>query len=300
MKKIIASSLAALAFSGPLFGAAWNYQDGDVLLIFRESGFNTVEFDLGNINQFLNQPVGSPSTVTGWDLSLVTNTFGVDLTGVSVVLLATTSPTNAHPTAWLSGVEPNTTAYNVSPSKWRAQLYSLINAVGTRPVIYQAPSAGAAAYSLSPTYVAAYDNIVSAGGQNSVALPVLGGNSPFRVEQLIPGSFVLWGVQPSTASPKPADTLVGTFSIDTNGLLTFVAGPPPPSILNIFRADQATAVTFKTLIGGNYGLVATNVLGAAISAWPEVTAAISGDGGVHTLTHTNEEANGFYGVVRSP
>jgi hypothetical protein len=34
------------------------YQDGDVLLIFRENGFDDVEFDLGNISQFLNQPNG--------------------------------------------------------------------------------------------------------------------------------------------------------------------------------------------------------------------------------------------------
>jgi hypothetical protein len=298
MKKIL--TLAALAALAALPAHAWPYQDGDALLIFRESGFNDVEFDLGAVGQFLTQTNGYTTTVTNWDLGLVTSTFGADLTGVSVILLATTSSTNASPVAWLSGVDPNTTAYNVTGSQWHSQLYSTINSIGTRPLIYQAPTAGASSYSLSPTYVAAYDNIVSAGGQYTAFLPYLGGNSPFVVERVIPGSFEFWGIQPSTSTPKPADALIGTFAISAAGALTFVAGPPPSKITGITRAGGASAVAFSTEVGGNYWLTYTNQLGGPSSAWPVVGGPVSGTGSSQSLNHTGSDSNGFYRVVRTP
>jgi hypothetical protein len=51
-----------------------------VLLVFRQ-GSQNVEFDLGSVTNFLGKTNGYTTTVTGWDLSLVTSTFG-SLTGV--------------------------------------------------------------------------------------------------------------------------------------------------------------------------------------------------------------------------
>ena len=300
MKTIFQIGVASLTLLGAPLAHAWPYQDGDALLIFRESGLNDVEFDLGSVSQFLNKPAGFTTNVTGWDLSLVTSTFGSDLTGVSVVLVATTSSTNANPTAWLSGVEPITTAYNVTPSSWHYQLNSIINSIGTRPLIYGAPVAGTASYSLDPTYVAAYDNIVSGGGQYTTGLPLFGGNSPFQVELVIPGSFELWGIQPSTANPKPADTLVGSFTIGANGTLKFVAGPPPSNIVGITRSAGVNTVTYSTKVGGNYWLTYTNQLTGPPSSWPVVSGPLQGDGLNDSLSHANAAGTGFYGVVRTP
>jgi hypothetical protein len=292
-----ASGLTALA------AGAWPYQDGDVLLIFRESGYNDVEFDLGNVSQFLNQANGSSAAVTNFDLTLVTNTFGGDLTGVSVILAATESWTNITKTAWLSGPLPNTTAYAVTPSAWQASLWSIIDSIGTRPVTYKVPPAGDSSYSIDPggTYaVASYDNIVSADGVSTASLSKFGGNAPFTVEQQVPGSFEFWGIQPSTSQPKPPDSLVGTFTITANGALTFVAGPPPSTILNLAVSEGVSAVTFTTAIGGEYWLATTNQLGAPVSQWPVVSGPIAGDGRNDSLTQTNLAGNGFYSVIRTP
>jgi hypothetical protein len=305
MKRILQLSASILTLWACAAPAAWNYQDGDALLIFRESGFDDVEFDIGSINQFLNQTNGYTASVTGWDPSLVTNTFGADLTGVSVIVAATTSWTNAEKTAWLSSSLPNTTAYDVTPSVWQEDLWSVIDSIGTRPVIYEVPPAGASAYSIDPggSYrVASYDQIVDGNGVNAESLAELGGNAPFIVQQVIPGSFVLWDIQPSTANPKPAESLVGSFIVTTNGALTFVAGPPPSTILGITHSPEGvTGVTFTTTVSGNYWLAYTNQLGAPVSSWPVVAGPLPGDGFNDTLNHTiTTDTAGFYEVIRSP
>ena len=230
MRKIFQLSVAALALWAYAARAAWNYQDGDVLLIFRESGFNDVEFDIGRVNQCVKQCTGYTTAVTAWNLPLVTNTFGADLTGVRVLVAATTSWTNVNKTSWLSVSLPNTTAYNVTPSVWQQDLWSVIDSIGTRPITYAVPISSASAYSIDPGgsfRVASYDQIVDGNGVNAASLAELGGNAPFIVEQTIPGTFLLWGIQPSAANPKPADALVGSFTITADGTLTFAAGPPP-------------------------------------------------------------------------
>jgi hypothetical protein len=184
-------------------------------------------------------------------------------------------------------------------------LWSVIDSIGTRPVIYSVPSSSSSSYSIDPggSYrVASYDQIVDGNGVNAESLPEFGGNAPFIVEQTIPGTFLLWGIQPSQANPKPADALVGSFTITADGTLTFVAGPPGSSILGIARsADGVTGVTFSTTVSGHYWLAYTNQLGAPASQWPIVSGPLSGDGFNDTLNHTNvTDAAGFYQVVRSP
>jgi hypothetical protein len=301
MKKILGLAVFGLAAAAAHGG--WAYQDGDVLLIFRERGFNDVEFDLGSINQFLGQPNGTTTVVTNWDVALVTNVFAPDLTGVSVITAATESWTNSSKIAWLSGPLPNTTAYNVTPSAWQSGLWSIIDSIGTRPVTYGIPQAEGTAYSIDPGgpyAIASYDNIVSSDGAHISSISKFGGNSPFIVETQIPGSFEFWGIQPSTGVPKPADGLVGTFTVTASGTLTFVAGPPPPVISGLNVTSGISTVSFATVIGGQYWLAATNVLGAPISQWPLVSGPIPGNGNNTSLTQTNENANTFYSVVIVP
>src|SRR5262249_46425527 len=112
--------------------------------------FNDVEFNLGDIGQFLNHTNGYTISVTNWDQSLATNTFGADLSGVSIVLVATSSWTNANHISWLSSARPNSTAYNVTPSTWQSGLWSTINSLGTRPLTYLVPTAGTSSYSIDP------------------------------------------------------------------------------------------------------------------------------------------------------
>jgi len=279
-----------------------------VLLIFRESGFNDVEFDLGDVGQFLGKSDGYTTRLTGWDSGLATNVFGSDLAGVSVILAATTSDSAASPAAWLSSGDPSAAPSDFSFPTWRANLYSVINSIGTRPLTYLVPASGTSAYSVDPsgTYrLASYDYIVSGGGLNGGAIPQFGGYVAFKVEQTIPGAFGFWQIVPSSASPRPASTYVGTFSIDATGSLSFTSGPvinaTPPHITAITRAGNLDTVSFTTAPGGNYYLLYTNSIAAgAPGLWPVVSGPISGNGANQSLTHTAADAAGFYSVQRTP
>ena len=310
MKTLIPYFAAALGLlvAAPS-GGAWTYSDGDVLLIFRD-GVHDVEFDLGSVNQFLGRANGTSWVVSNWNVALVTNTFGADLTasgaGVKVLLVAATAPSSPNSTAWLTGAEPNTTAYSPSPSGW-GNLYGTINSIGISPPIYNVPT-----NSTSQSYVigaigsgsvgrykyASYDYIVSGGTYNNIS--TLGGNAGFTVEQSIPGTLEFWGVQSTAALPTPPDTLLGTFTISADGSLTFTAGPPPSTILGIRSAGGTNTVSFTTEVGGNYWLAYTNVLNAAAATWPLVSGPLAGDGNNNSLAHTAATPAGFYRVVRAP
>jgi hypothetical protein len=300
MKKLLQLNLLALTLLATPLARAWTYNDQDVLLVFRESGFNNVEFDIGNISQFLNKPNGYTAPVTDWDLNLVTNTFGSDLTGVSVIVAGTTSSSGSSRASWLSSANPTAVPHDLTPSGWQSDLWSIINAIGTKPVLLLLPTAGASAYSIDPSgtlRVASYDYIVSPNGNS---IPQFGGHATFTVEKTIPGSFGFWQIEPTSTNPKPEATFIGSFTIDAGGTLTFTAGPPPSNILGITRSGGVSTVTFSTSAGGNYWLLYTNTLSGPVSSWLVVDGPVGGDSNNKSLTHTTADSKGFYTVQRTP
>ena len=298
MKKIFQITHAGLALlaAPPARGGA-TYQDGDVLLIFRQTGLNDVEYDIGNISQFTNLPTGTAKAVTGWDPAAATGVFGSDLTGVSLIVAASTGLTNAQQTAWLSSGDPAAVISDVTPSTWRGNLWSIISSVGNLPGIYL-PTLSFP-YSLSPGNVASYDHIVSSGGLNTFNIPQLGGNSSFTVEQVIPGLFGFWAIQPHS-NPQPSATQLGNFYIDASGNLTFIVGPTEPVITGVTRVGNVNTVTFTTLAIGSYSLAYSPTLESPISTWSVVSGPVSGNGSNQSLSHTTAGSGGFYGVVFTP
>ena len=307
MKKIILSSLALLALLATPLARAWSYHDGDLLLVFRANQHNDIEYDLGSVSNLLGHANGYATTITGWDASLVTTEFGSDLTGVAVILAATTSSTDANPTAWISSADPNRNAYNVGTAAWTANLHGTINSIGIRPENpFDVPAAVATptnAYSIGPFDPqlggASYDDIVSGGNFKSIA--TWAGKAPFStvpVEQAIPGSFDFWAVQTTSIYPNsPPDTLIGTFTITTNGVLTFVAGPRAPAITGVSRSGNVSTIQFTTTVGNAYSVAYTNTLGGT-GPWPVDGTTLVGNGGVNTLNHTNSgDAAEFYRVI---
>lgn len=297
MKKIILLTLALLALQATPQARAWGYKDGDLLLVFRNSSHNNVEYDLGSVSNFLGYANGYTTTVTGWDTSVATTEFGADLTGVKVILLATTSPANPTPTAWVSSTEPNTTAYNGSQSDWDA-LYGAINGIGSRPIYpFNLPATGSPtnAYVISPSSGASYDYTV--GGALGLGIPKLGGYAKFTVEQAIPGSLDFWAVQPSAIYPNPPpDKLIGTFTIAANGVLTFIAGPRAANITEVTHFGNVSAIKFTTTVGNTYSLGYTNTLGGAVATWPVDVNTLVGDGRINTINHTNPSSVEFYNI----
>jgi hypothetical protein len=305
MKKIFQLTMAGLASLAALAtpsARAWTYQDSDVLLIFRgNSPQDDVEFDIGNVSQFLNHPNGYTTAVTGWDPSLVVSTLG-QVSNASVVLTATTSSS-----AWLSSSPSVASVSDVTASTFLGDLYDIIDAIGTRPTSYD-EAAETNAYviqesgGISPnSSLGSYDYIVSSGGVNEANIAQFGGNVPFDVQGVAATTLGFWQIQPTNAIPKPSATYVGTFVININGSLTFTAGPLGPTIAGITRSGSVSTVSFGTLSIGNYSLVHTNALGAPISTWQVVSGPVAGTGGTRSLNHTNStDKAGFYGVVRSP
>ncbi|HTR40629.1 MAG TPA: hypothetical protein VMH87_03360 [Pseudomonadales bacterium] len=300
MKKIILPAIFLLALLAAPLARAWSYNDGDLLLIFRETGFNDIEYNLGSVSNLLGHANGYTTTITGWNPSPVTSQFGSDLTGVSVILVAVTSATNATPTAWLSSPDPNTTAYNVGA--WSQNLHSIISAVANRPItspysytLKPVAVTPTNAFSISVSSGASYDSIVSGG--TFANIPNLGGHSPFTVEQVIPGSFDFWAVQPTSVYPNPPpDQLVGTFTITAGGVLTFVSGPRQSTITGVNHSSNVSSVQFTTTVGNHYSVAYTNQLGGN-TAWPVDAATIIGDGNIDTINHTNNNGGvEFYRV----
>ena len=219
MKKIILTLFAAATLLSAPPARAWIYNDGDVLLVFRKSA-QDIEYDIGSVTNFLGHTNGYTTAVSNWDPTQVTGNVG-SFTGAKVVLLATGQ------TNYLSSPEPNTTAYNVGPQV-ADTLHSIISAIGTGPLIPLAiPSNGPNAYVIDSggLYAASsYDSIVSGGHFNGIAQ--LGGNAPFTVEQALPASLDFWQIQSSSVYPNPPpDKLIGVFTVATNSVITFVAGP---------------------------------------------------------------------------
>jgi hypothetical protein len=293
MKSILLITLAALALLAAPLARAWTYNDGDVLLVFRK-GSQNIEFDLGSVSNYLGKTNGYTTTVSGWNLGLVTSTFGTLDSNVKVVLLATT-PTGA--TNWLSSAEPNTTAYNIGSSE-ADTLRGIISAVGTRPLYPIAiPTAGTNAYSIDTggQYAgSSYDSVVSGGHFSGIAK--LGGNAPFTVEQAIPGLLDFWQIETTASATAPPDKLIGTFTITTGGVLAFVAGPRAATITSTSHAGNVSTFKFTTTVGNTYAVAYTNRLGGAPATWPVDATTLVGNGKVNTLNRTNSSDVEFYRI----
>jgi hypothetical protein len=270
MKKTLQLTMAALAWLAMLAtpsAKAWTYQNGDVLLIFRgTSPQDDVEFDIGSVNQFLNQANGYTASVTGWDPSLVVSTLG-QVSNANVILAATTSSS-----AWLSSSANVTSVSDVTASTFLGNYYDVINAIGTRPTSDDA-AVESNAYVIQETggvspnsSLGSYYYIVTGGGVNTAGVAQLGG-VPFLVQGAAPATLGFWQIQPTNEIPKPAATYVGTFTIDGSGDLTFVAGPlqqasesPQIHLLNgptFVNNGQATPVNFGSVLQNQAGQTLT-------------------------------------------
>jgi hypothetical protein len=297
MKKLIPLSIALLALLAAPLARAWSYSDGDLLLVFSGSSGNNiydVEYDLGSVSNLLGHTNGYTTTITGWNSSLVTGQFGTDLTGVNVILAAATSVSSPTPTAWVTSTDPNVYAYNPGGAGLTS-VHGVVNAVGYKPAnFYYLPAAAGTptnAYVINATtgssVGAAYDYIVTGGRGASAS--TWDGIAPFSgvpVDQTIPGSFDFWQVGKNYGAP---DQLIGIFTITANGVLTFTAGPPQPTITAVSHSGTVSTLQFTTEVGNQYSVTYTNQLGGS-GAWPVDPNTLTGDGNIDTLSHTNNSS----------
>ena len=218
MKRMILTAALVGAAISPS-AQAFTYADGDVLLAFRELGYNDVVFNLGSVSQFLGLPSGAVKTVTNWNATLTLANFGDTLDGASFAVLAVSAPQATASRSWLSDSDTATPTH-VTYSKWSTQ-HGAVAGVG-KDAVAMLPAASTA-YVRDPGSSHSYTYIVGGGGSYDVT--TLGGASAFPVEADILGDGAtarFFEIKADNSSAIPQQ--VGTFSITADGQLTFTAG----------------------------------------------------------------------------
>ena len=277
--------------------SAFNYTNSDVLLVFRKDNFNDVEFDLGSVSNFLGKVNGTVIPVTNWSLQTVTNNFNHSLLNVKFLLAAVTASDDPLRRAWLTDASSSDTPTDQSGSRL-TQIYSKISEVGGEATAATFTNSSQV-YITNASAVTSYSYIASGGGQLDAS--TLGGAAPFPIEIENPAANRFIELKASNVSPKPAATIVGTFSLTSAGVLTFTAGPPVTAltqshIQSIARSGSLNTVTFSTTSGANYRLRYTTNLVSGASIWTILPTSIAGDGSNKTLTDTTSDPRRFYVV----
>ena len=217
MKLLLAAALAALPFAPT---QAFTYRDGDLLLVFRQDGYNDVVFNLGSVTNFTGLASGTVKPLTNWSAALALENFDGTLDGSKFVVVAASAPQGTASKSWLTDADDAGAPTHVTYSKWSLQ-YSAIAAVG-RQAAEIAP-AGTNAYVRDPDDAHSYTYIVSQGGNLDAGS--LGGASAFPVEQDITGAGAtmrFFEIQANKAATVPRQ--VGSFTVSAEGALTFTAG----------------------------------------------------------------------------
>jgi hypothetical protein len=298
----IINLLAAISILGfAPFAQAFTYNPGDVLLVFRSPGLNDVEFNLGNVSQFLNQTNGYKVAVTGWSPSVVNANYPLNGGNVQFAVLASTSVSDPNPNSWVSDAQPSISVSDVTASRWSGGLAGQITAVGNGAAADPTAPGNTNYDVIVPTSHYSFDNITSNNGLSPGEIPYLGGASgiPFQVTGVVPATVLFYQISPSSATPKPAGILVGSFTLDGNGNLTFQTGPllDATTITSITNNGGPVAVTFNTKSTVKYRLRYTTDLTIPRSAWTILPNPVAGDGNPQVLyDNTALDAARYYAV----
>lgn len=277
---------------------AFTYSNTDLLLIFREDGFNDVEFNIGSVSNFLGKASGTTITVNNWNFNQVRGNFNNSnsLSGVKFLLIATTSSTDSPRRSWLTDANAGGTPTDVSGSKM-STLHGKIDLVAQQAQANTVTN-NVQVYIVPPADSSSYTSTASEGGTLDPA--TMGGSAPFPVESEIPATNRFFELKVSNLSVKPAAVQVGSFALTSAGVLTFTAGSlaplQRPQIVANARTGNQQSVSFTTVTGGNYRLRYINTLNSSVATWTALPTVIAGNGSTRTLTDTSADAVRFYAV----
>lgn len=269
---------------------AFTYTDGDLLLVFRKSTFNDVEFNLGTVSNYLNKANGTVLTVTNFRLSAVTANFNNNLNGVTISLVAATTPTDTLRRAWVTDPDTNSVRFDITGSRQSA-IWSKVNGVGAQAV--NADSSVTNEYIINPSASSAYTYIVSTAGGNDPA--TLSGAVLFSVDSTVPSPLRFFELKVSAVTPKPDALQVGTFNITVGGVLTFTAGSGGGGGSAPVITSDPTNVT---VFAGGVAAFSVGATGATGYQWQFNSANIFGaTSSSYSLTAHSTNAGGYRAIV---
>lgn len=293
--------ISALQFVSPAH--AFNYTNGDALLVFRSVGLDDVEFDLGNVSQFLNHTNGYTFAVTNWSAAVVSSNYALNGGNVQFAVLATTSIADPNPASWVSDAQPLVAAPDVTPSKWSSGLAGIISAVGNGAQNDPLTPANVNYDVLIPASKYAFDYIASNNGNSPGEIPYLGGGGgiQFQVTGAAPGAALFYQISPTSVTPKPPGTLIGSFTLNTNAVLTFQAGPllDAATITSVSDPAGTVAVTFNSKAAVKYCLRYSTNLALPLSSWTILTNSVAGSGNPQVLYDATATDNSRFYTVES-
>jgi hypothetical protein len=302
---------AGFAASEIMAGTLTNYTSGDVLLCFHK-GTKDMVVDIGSVTALTSLSPNQRITISQYTTTQL-NQLG-DYNGL-----------NWSAFTWLSDhtlfVTSPRSSLDVQTSPW------LANSVGNQQLVdgrmANVPVGSASFRSHSPngnnSSMAVIESSTTSGNANytsgtSYTTALLGAYGGFfnglfqgNPEIATAGDFTDVGpvVRSDFYSMAPTDgyaegTWLGYFEFATNGVMTYVAYPStPPVIQSISRTNIASTLKYTTGLYGTYTLRGTNTLtsGAAMINWPAISTLTSGDNSVHTVTDTTGDAIKFYTIT---
>ncbi|PWU11103.1 MAG: hypothetical protein C5B50_23950 [Verrucomicrobia bacterium] len=303
MKRLKPILLGTILISAAQLASAINYTSGDLMLVFRKNGatssvhVNNVEFDIGRISTFMGYASGSVHAVS-FDLTLVKNSFGGSMSGVKFAVIGSVPQGAPAGHLWATdgilGITPSD-----MPVGAFSTLRGIIEAVGTKAT-FGTSSNASTYYVVDSQNVYAFDYLATSGQPLVISPDNVGGNSPFPpgqpqnpmpVDAINPATVAFYQVD-AAGSPLPAGTLLGAFTLDVQGNLTYTAyqlPTLPQSQITQTSYDPVagqTTMSFTTALGCNYKLLSTPTLNP--TAWQQVpgTGTANGDGTTQIFTDT--------------
>ena len=310
----MALSSVILALAGSAQATTFNFNSGDLLICFRQTGGGTYDLvvDAGPVTTFTNLAVGqnitiSPTYYTSTQLAKL----GINNISWTAFAYFTTNVANGLTnTVFMSDPWPDAVTqpdpWTRAPAVNNAGLISYLSTVGNTAAAYvNTTNASTATASLVPENISTppFNSYLSALGANldfhgyfqadpeqSTGPTFTTGATPTRAD--------FYELAPYAGFPGPNGVFWGFFELATNGVMTYTAGPPsltvtPPTIVSIIHSGTTNTITFTTGLSGTYTLLGASNLTVPRASWT-VLGSIPGNGSPQSLTHVTAGPAMFY------
>ena len=316
-KKLWLGALLACAIS-TTHAQTFSYNVGDLVVALRQTAGGTYDLvvNAGPVSNFTNLPAGTKVTITSLTGTLLNSAFTTTngLSWSAFACFDATYPVAAEQqtlfmTRPRSDLNTQTTPWTRKSKTSQGTVRSYANGVGSGAVsIGSGLPSGA---NNGPTFLVEQESASALGSSSyyvnlgtalnwhgSFGVPEQNTSATFTAGGSPVRSDFYWLVPSNTSLPG---TYLGYFEFNTNGVLTYTAGPSPsvvvePQIVSIVRTGTTTTVYFTTGSGGTYSLLASGDLNASKATWPTVGSSVTGNGQTNSISEASTSGVRYYSV----
>jgi len=275
--------------------AQFTYNSGNVLVCFRNVASPTYDLivDAGPVSTFTNMAIGSKKTITcsasqlakvgtnnvAWSACAAYYNFPVSddtwLTKPRTSLNTPTSPFNTGTPQRMSYVAGDIDGGGQGLGYDATYISDTV--INTATVVAETEAGHKTAQQATGDCYYFWVGLPTSDGTTPANF---NGDAPGVVEKTTPANFSTSG-QPvradfyqllsrSGTNNNTPGKYLGYFEFSTNGVMTYNAGPWCPTITAVTRKQTTNTISFTTVPGWTYSLLATNKLTAPQSTWPVI------------------------------